>query len=100
MSLTLFFQNKWIGLLHHVCDVHEWTGEQCDRGDLGPDEQHPRWFDCRDCQDYVEISQASLARMVHRGWALFRKTLWDEKKEKHKVSKFFVNLCEFKFIQF
>ena len=56
MSLTLFIQSKWIGLLHHVCDVHDWTGGQCDHGDLDPDEQHPPWFDRRD-KDFAALQK-------------------------------------------
>lgn len=41
MALFLFLQNRWIGLLHHVCNDHEWTGGQCTHGSLSADDQHP-----------------------------------------------------------
>ena len=33
-------------------------------------------------QDYVDISQASQARMARGGWALLRKILWEKKKKR------------------
>ena len=32
MFLTM--QDKWIGLLHHVCNDHDWPGGSCDHGEL------------------------------------------------------------------
>ena len=31
-------QDKWIGLLHHVCNVHKWLGGQCDHDEGEHDE--------------------------------------------------------------
>ena len=39
-------QDKWIGLLHHVCNDHDWPGGSCDHGDLPEDHSLP-WFDWR-----------------------------------------------------
>lgn len=48
-----------MGLLHHVCDDHEWIGGQCDHGDLDPEEQHPPWFDRRD-KDFAALQKVIL----------------------------------------
>lgn len=39
----LVFQNKWIGLLHHVCDEHDWVGGSCEHNEL--QEHSLPWFD-------------------------------------------------------
>ena len=31
-------QDKWIGLLHHVCNQHEWIGGKCEHDDGDHDE--------------------------------------------------------------
>ena len=55
----LFLKNKWIGLLHHVCDEHEWTGGQCDHEELGADEERPHCFD-RHEKDFAELQKVIL----------------------------------------
>lgn len=59
MALFLFLQNRWIRLLHHVCNDHEWTGGQCTHGSLSADDQHPPWFDRRD-KDFSALQKVVL----------------------------------------
>ncbi|XP_044170425.1 uncharacterized protein LOC114973185 [Acropora millepora] len=59
VKATSLLKNKWIGLLHHVCNDHEWTGGQCDHKELVPDDQHPPWFDRRD-QDFAALQKVIL----------------------------------------
>ena len=44
--MFLSMQDKWIGLLHHVCNDHDWPGGSCDHGELPEDHSVP-WFDRR-----------------------------------------------------
>ncbi|XP_068759996.1 uncharacterized protein [Montipora capricornis] len=52
-------KNKWLGLLHHMCDDHEWTGGQCAHGDISPDDEQPPWFDRRD-KDFNALQKVIL----------------------------------------
>ena len=55
MALFSFFQtcqDKSIGLLHHVCDSHEWLGGSYDQEDQQNDDNLP-WFDRGD-KDFAE----------------------------------------------
>ena len=58
-NILLSLQNKWIGLLHHVCNDDEWTGGQCDHGEMTEDGGHPPWFDRRD-KDFVTLQKIIL----------------------------------------
>ncbi|XP_028406803.1 uncharacterized protein LOC114529245 [Dendronephthya gigantea] len=51
-------KDKWIGLLHHICNEHEWLEGQCDHEDDEHDE-HLAWFDPRD-KDYQELQKIIL----------------------------------------
>lgn len=33
LMIFLLHQDKWIGLLHHICNEHQWLRAQCDHGD-------------------------------------------------------------------
>ena len=37
----IFLQVKWLGLLHHVVDEHEWMLGECDHRELDQDRQKP-----------------------------------------------------------
>lgn len=41
-------KDKWLSLMHHVCNEHEWTTGRCDHEEMEPGEEHPPWFDRRD----------------------------------------------------
>lgn len=42
-------KNKWIGLLHHVCNDHEWiTGGKCSHEVIAQSTHELPWFDRRD----------------------------------------------------
>lgn len=51
-------KSKWIGLLHHVCDSHEWLGGRCDHEDQIHD-PNLTWFDRRD-KDFAELQKVIL----------------------------------------
>ena len=48
----------WIGLLHHICNEHEWIGGESDHAEGEHDESLP-WFDRRD-KDLVELQKVIL----------------------------------------
>jgi hypothetical protein len=48
----------WIGLLHHVCNTHEWLGGKCKHPEGDHDENIP-WFDRRE-NDYIELQKVIL----------------------------------------
>ena len=48
----------WLGLLHHVCNEHEWVGGKCDHDIDDHDESLP-WFDRRD-KDFQELQKIIL----------------------------------------
>jgi hypothetical protein len=48
----------WIGLLHHVCNTHEWLGGKCKHPEGDHDESLP-WFDRRD-KDFVDLQKVIL----------------------------------------
>ncbi|XP_068762421.1 uncharacterized protein [Montipora capricornis] len=50
--------DQWIGLLHHVCNDHDWPGGNCDHGDLPEDRSLP-WFDRR-AKDFEALQQIIL----------------------------------------
>lgn len=56
MFLTM--QDKWIGLLHHVCNDHDWPGGSCDHGELPEDHSLP-WFDRR-AKDFEALQKIIL----------------------------------------
>ena len=41
-------QDKWIGLLHHVCNNHECLDGKCGHKELDMTEHVLNWFDCRE----------------------------------------------------
>jgi hypothetical protein len=51
-------QDMWIGLLHHVCNNHEWLGGKFQHLEGDHDEDLP-WFDRRD-KDFLELQQVIL----------------------------------------
>ena len=52
-------KDKWIGLLHHVCDKHEWdVNGKCDHEEGSHDDDLP-WFDRRDA-DFAELQNIIL----------------------------------------
>ena len=55
---NLFFKSKWLGLLHHVCNTHEWLGGKCNHEDQIHDPNLP-WFDRRDA-DFTELQKVIL----------------------------------------
>ena len=34
MDNVFLFYDKWFGLLHHVCNEHEWTGGMCEHKEI------------------------------------------------------------------
>ena len=58
ISDNLYFQDKWIALLHHVCNEHDWLGGACDHED-GEHETNLPWFDHRDA-DFIELQKIIL----------------------------------------
>ena len=56
--IILYFQDKWIALLHHVCNEHDWLGGACDHEDGEHDASLP-WFDNRDA-DFIELQKVIL----------------------------------------
>ena len=57
-QLPFNLQDMWIGLLHHVCNDHEWLGGKCTHHEGVHDENLP-WFDRRD-KDFVELQKVIL----------------------------------------
>ena len=51
-------QDMWIGLLHHVCNNHEWLGGKCQHLEEDHDEDLP-WFNRRD-KDFLELQKVIL----------------------------------------
>ncbi|KAK3713865.1 hypothetical protein QZH41_010922 [Actinostola sp. cb2023] len=45
---TCSFMTQWIGLLHHVCNNHEWVEGKCDHDEINPETHKLPWFDRRD----------------------------------------------------
>ena len=61
MTKQHFFLNlkdMWIGLLHHVCNNHDWLSGKCHHEEGAHDENLP-WFDRRD-KDFVELQKVIL----------------------------------------
>lgn len=57
--LIFLYKDKWIGLLHHVCNKHEWgLNEKCDHDEGSHDPDLP-WFDRRD-KDFAELQKVVL----------------------------------------
>ncbi|KAM7450088.1 hypothetical protein ABFA07_002191 [Porites harrisoni] len=50
-------KNKWIALLHHVCDEHDWVGGSCEHDEL--QEHSLPWFDRRD-KDFEALQKIIL----------------------------------------
>ncbi|XP_044184614.1 uncharacterized protein LOC114971505 isoform X2 [Acropora millepora] len=50
-------KSTWIGVLHHVCNQHEWTGGKCNHGEL--EEHELPWFDRRD-KDFEALQKVIL----------------------------------------
>ena len=55
----LISKDKWLSLMHHVCNEHEWTTGGCDHEEMEPGEEHPPWFDQRD-QDFEVLQKVVL----------------------------------------
>ena len=61
MTKQHFFFNlkdMWIGLLHHVCNNHDWLSGKCHHEEGAHDENFA-WFDRRD-KDFVELQKVIL----------------------------------------
>ena len=60
LMISLLHSDKWIGLLHHICNEHQWLGGQCDHGDDDDtqDKSLP-YFDRRD-KDFEELQKVIL----------------------------------------
>lgn len=54
-----FVQDKWIGLLHHICNQHQWLGGQCDHDENFDHDEALPWFDHRD-KDFIELQKVIL----------------------------------------
>lgn len=50
-------KSTWIGLLHHVCNEHDWSGGSCEHGEL--EEHDLPWFDRRD-KDFEALQKIVL----------------------------------------
>ena len=48
-------QDKWIGLLHHVCNDYDWLGGSCDL----PEDHSLPWFDRR-AKDFEALQKIIL----------------------------------------
>ena len=48
----------WIGLLHYVCNIHDWLGEKCMHAEKDHDDNLP-WFDRWD-NDFAELQKVIL----------------------------------------
>ena len=48
----------WIGLLHHVCNNHDWLAGKCHHEEGDHDKNLP-WFDRSD-KDFVELQKVIL----------------------------------------
>lgn len=59
VNAASILKNKWMGLLNHVCNDHEWTGGQCDNGEMTEDGGHPPWFDRR-AKDFETLQKIIL----------------------------------------
>lgn len=57
LFIICLVQSTWIGLLHHVCDVHDWSGGACSHGEF-EDHELP-WFDWRD-KDFEALQKIVL----------------------------------------
>ncbi|KAK3751567.1 hypothetical protein QZH41_017779 [Actinostola sp. cb2023] len=55
-------KDKWIGLLHHVTNSHEWVGGQCDHDTL-VDHDNLKWFDRRD-KDFEALQKVILEPLL------------------------------------
>ena len=50
LTVFLFLQDMWIGILHHVVNEHDWVleegnnGGECDHAPLNEDEQNKPWL--------------------------------------------------------
>lgn len=56
---STYKKDKWIGLLHHVCDKHEWgLNGKCDHEE-GNHEVNLPWFDRPD-EDFKELQKIVL----------------------------------------
>ena len=60
LQMAEFFttQSKWIGLLHHVCNEHEWVDGKCDHEELCEEHTLP-WFDRQD-KDFEALQEVIL----------------------------------------
>ena len=54
----ILFKDKWIGLLHHICNKHQWLEGHCDHAD-GEHDENLSWFDRWD-KDYQELQKIIL----------------------------------------
>ena len=55
----LFFQTKWIKLVHHVCGEHEWVGGKCDH-DVIDNSKHELPFFNEKEKDYEALQKVIL----------------------------------------
>ena len=67
-------QDKWIGLLHHVCNDHDWPGGSCDHGELPEDHSLP-WFDRR-AKDFESLQKIILDPALLESFKSYIKFRW------------------------
>lgn len=84
-KILLSLQNKWIGLLHHVCNDHEWTGGQCDHGEMTEDGGHPPWFDRRD-KDFVTLQKIILEPILLESFKYYVKFSYQVYKGRRQLA--------------
>jgi len=75
-------RDKWIGLLHHVCNDHDWPGESCDHVELPEDHSLP-WFDRR-AKDFKALQKIILDPALLESlmsYIKFRKTVYKARKK-------------------
>ena len=72
------FVDTWnkgnIGLLHHVCNDHDWPGGSCDHGEL-PDDHSLPWFDRR-TKDFEALQQIILDPALLESFKSYIKFRW------------------------
>ena len=64
-------QNKWIGLLHHICNDHYWPGGSCDHGDM-PEDHSLSWFDRRS-KDFETLQKIILDPALQESFKFYIK---------------------------
>ena len=61
LFIICLIQSTWFGLLHHVCDVHDWSGGACDQREL--EDHWLPWFDRQD-KDFKALEKIALDPLI------------------------------------